>query len=266
MLSLTYSPCGRFLYSAGWQHVSRWDVNSGEEARVDQDGCGGYCQCLTVSADGKRIAWLAQVTMGWQLRLGDADGLSQTGDHRFPDRMQVGGLPRHGHLAGDRIVTHTEPLIVDPDGSWVAYRQGKKVRVGRPSLTLHAPGVLVRVQDATLLDGFDISDSATTFGFSSSQLIWTAMPRLLRVRDTQTGQVVSSAKAEVVPRALTPDGRTGVATRQREVILLDVPSGLVRERFNWDVGTVEAVAIAPDGLTAAVVGWSGGIAIFDLAG
>ena len=67
-----------------------------------------------------------------------------------------------------------------------------------------------------------------------------------------------------LPAQRTPDGRTGLAAVSRQVLLIDLSSGRVCERFNWDVGTVEAVAVAPDGMTAAVAGWAGGVALFDL--
>lgn len=56
VLSLAYSPCGRFLYSAGWRHVSRWELSTGAEQPIRQKACAGQCQSLVVSHDGKQLA------------------------------------------------------------------------------------------------------------------------------------------------------------------------------------------------------------------
>lgn len=167
------------------------------------------------------------------------------------------------------------------DGTRVAFREMKNIsdgtRVTLQDMREAVYLVLARIQPAKFtfrsstgvhslkLAERNVIFGARAFGFAG-QLFWWVDESAVTVRDQLTGEDRGFPTAPMTPRAVTPDGRTGIAAHNREVFLLDLPSGSVRERYNWDVGTVEAVAVAPDGLTAAVAGWAGGIAIFDLDG
>jgi WD40 repeat protein len=268
VLSLAYSPCGRFLYTAGWQHVSRWDVRTGDEEPIIQRGVEGYCQSLRVSPRGDQMAWLIQSNgiSPWQLRFGTTKPRRLTHDSVQSRKPNRGDSAAFGFLSNGRVVTHTDDLVMSPDGKRVAYLDGNTVQLtkvtarGNPD---DAPIVLsALVQNATIT----IDGQPTAFGFASSELFWSTDGATVRVRDVTTQELVRSTPSEFVPAVITPDGHTGIATSRREVLLIDLSSGLPKVRYNWDVGTVETVAVAPDGLTVAVVGWSGSIAIFDLDG
>ena len=274
VLSLAYSPCGRYLYSAGWQHVSRWDVTTGDERPFKQEGCAGYCQSLSVSADGKRLAWFAQpqAEARWELRTGKVAAFRQSGSHRLGRASLTDESTGCVHLPGGKILHTAGSVAVSPDGSLIALWDGKGVQVGRPKPKPLTLGTLVRLQDVTLLDPFELAPSPIAFGFASSQLVWGVGQQRIDLWDVKERRFVGGVDVEHVPRAVTPDGRTGITTRCREVnytsryevLLIDLITGLVRERYDWDVGMTGPIAVAPDGLTVAVAGMSGGIAIFDL--
>lgn len=65
--------------------------------------------------------------------------------------------------------------------------------------------------------------------------------------------------------AFTPDGRYLLsAALDGLVIRWEVATGREVNRFDWKLGPLYAIAVAPDGLTAAVAG--DGVAVFDLEG
>ncbi len=264
VLSLAYSPCGRFLYSAGWEHVSRWDVFSGEEARLFHKKGSMYQQWVSVSPAGSRVGWVALGRQ--QLHSVNVTG-GKTTTITLSRRQTPDDQRGWGFLHTGEAIQHTRPLAVDPSGRTVAFVQGNDLylrpvpadkRVGRREVAniadLADPLRHVRATDRGL------------FGFAGEHLFWWHDGDDVVLHDLAAVTTQRLSKPKPLPTAVTPDGRTGIAAHNREVLLIDLSSGLVRERFNWDVGTVEAIAVAPDGMTVAVAGWAGGIAIFDLDG
>jgi WD40 repeat protein len=72
---------------------------------------------------------------------------------------------------------------------------------------------------------------------------------------------------EVTSLAFTPDG-TGLLSGalDRSVRFWDVASGRLRRSYGWPTGKVFAVAVSPDGLTAAAAGEAPEIVVWDLDG
>jgi WD40 repeat protein len=67
--------------------------------------------------------------------------------------------------------------------------------------------------------------------------------------------------------AFTPDGRRLLTTcTDKQVRVWDVAGGQLVSIFDWNIGATTAVAVAPDGLTAAVGGQKGQVVLFDLDG
>jgi WD40 repeat protein len=269
VLSLAYSPCGRFLYSAGWQHVSRWNVHSGKEVSIHSDTTATYLRNIVLSPSGELIAWedLARQRIHGRF----LSRSSRRGTWEWPAPVTLSKQQSWTFLANDTFVNHTGPLATDQEGTVVAYSIRSQLysallpRTGNQGPLL-GPGPKGMGGVLNARPDLISEQPVSCFGFASHDLLWWHSNGTLFLRDMTAGEIRQLSQLDRLPVAVTPDGRTGIAISQREVLLLDIPTGLVRERFNWDVGTVEAVAIAPDGLTAAVAGWAGGIAVFDLDG
>jgi hypothetical protein len=267
VLSLAYSPCGRFLYSAGWQHVTRWDVFTGDEADVYRDDTATYLMNVVVSPTGGRIGWHDLARQ--RTTFGETTVRRTSRWANQPTRVALVGQPTHLFLADGTPVWHPDPVATDRGSAVVAFCHSGRLRLA--PLPADVPsGRYTDIPELTRLlrgdDGQTLPVQPDRFGFASSGLFWWRQSQAFFLRELPTGDVREFHTLDQPPLAVTPDGRTGIAATGREVLLIDLPSGLTRERFNWDVGTVEAVTVAPDGLTAAVAGWAGGIAIFDLDG
>lgn len=67
--------------------------------------------------------------------------------------------------------------------------------------------------------------------------------------------------------AFTPDGQRLLSTCTDQLLRIwDIESGQLVTSFNWNIGQITAVAVSPDGLTAAVGGQKGQVVVVDLDG
>jgi WD40 repeat protein len=67
--------------------------------------------------------------------------------------------------------------------------------------------------------------------------------------------------------AFTPDGRRILTTCTDKLVRVwDATTGQLVVSYDWNVGVTNAIAVAPDGLTAAVSGQGGRVVLFDLDG
>jgi hypothetical protein len=268
VLSLAYSPCGGYLYSAGWQHVSRWDVYSGDECEIHTDPAATYLRKVQLSPSGELVVWEDLLRRGVRGRY--LPSANRQGMWEWPPRVVPNERATWTLLSNDALVQHSEPLATDRGGTVVAYRVGGRLfsaplpRAGSSGTLLGQKAGFGGVLNARA--DLVSESSPDQFGFASADLLWWGSGRSFFLRDMPNGPVRRLDNLDRLPTAVTPNGRTGIATDYRHVLLIDLPSGLIRERFDWEVGMVEAVAVAPDGMTAAVAGWAGGIAIFDLDG
>jgi hypothetical protein len=267
VLSLAYSPCGRYVYSAGWEHVSRWNVNTGEETPVYHARGTGYHTSLAVSPSGKRLGWVEQA--GRQLHLSNANDVNRPRSIKLPFSSHTEPGAWWGFVLDDQLIRHTRPLVTDPTGRGVAFQRDEGLSLAVLDRPPRKPVL------ATSLGIGDLPLSGVrrltvyqprVFGFATAAFCWWHQGDELWLYDAERGTPEQTTRPQKLPVAVTPNGRTGIAFDYRQMLLTDLPSGLIRERFDWEVGMVEAVAVAPDGLTASVAGWAGGIAIFDLGG
>lgn len=88
---------------------------------------------------------------------------------------------------------------------------------------------------------------------------------LFDVERRQERQVLAGHKGVVSALAYTPDGRQLITgSWDKTIKSWDAASGRESASFEWGVGRVYAVAVAPDGLRAAAAGDAGTIVVWDV--
>jgi WD40 repeat protein len=103
-------------------------------------------------------------------------------------------------------------------------------------------------------------DGSTLFaGFVSGRLVWWD-----QIQTSRPPQTAVAAESGIIDMAFSPDGRALLlGTEDGLVRLWNVESRRVQVTFDWSVGSIGCVAIAPDGLTAAA-GGDGAILVWDM--
>jgi len=88
---------------------------------------------------------------------------------------------------------------------------------------------------------------------------------VLLVADSEEPRLTLAHPKQANAVAFTPDGGRVLSTCDDGLLRIwDVATGQLITSYDWGIGQTTAVAVAPDGLTAAVAGKRGQIAIFDL--
>jgi WD40 repeat protein len=247
--SLAFSPDGVFLAAGNLGGgVTVWSVARGLILRQHTLGVGetviGRPALAVFSPDGERLAvghgrFLSEYEplSDKRLRTFRRSGQCYVEPHRIcslvyaPDGRLAVGEPHTVTLWG-RQEKGNPPVLHWPSGDFTALSFS---RDGRLLAAARERGV--GLWDVTLQDG------AT----------------LKRSRGFRHGDVVRAA-------ALTPDGRTLLSGGDDWTVhVWDVATGQKRADFNWRIGGVLALAVAPDGMTVAVSGRKGPeILIWDL--
>lgn len=109
--------------------------------------------------------------------------------------------------------------------------------------------------------GIAFSPDGNTLAVTTAKNVFLLPPDLSAPRLTLTHP------KQVNAVAFTPDGRRILTTCTDKLVRVwDATTGQLVVSYDWNVGVTNAIAAAPDGLTAAVSGQNGKVVLFDLEG
>jgi WD40 repeat protein len=255
--SLAFTPDGDWLAVVSCNQVSLYRVD-GNGTRLVQQIAQHVSHCLTFSADGK---YLLSAGSGY-----------------------------HGAWVWD--VEKCQTVASPPETLhryWAASPDGRTIVGSKATLAISGPTYLCSVRDvltgqklATLATGHQVLAAAFAPGgdllaVSSRRGLFlfdvgpvrqrdegqtpVSDPRLPREPLTRLVYATPPARA----LAFSPDGRMLFGGGQDRVVhVWDVPSLRERGAWAWEIGSVQSLAVAADGLTAAAGGTLGRAVVWDL--
>lgn len=278
--ALAYSPDGQYLAS-GCQDgkVWWWDLKTGKAQRIVTRHAD-WIRAIVISPDGKRL-----FSGGWDERCREIY-LANRRERWSRDHLVGGVWSMASEPGGSQVVlglgdgrvlryrnstkkTHEMPLPHEGPVPSVAYSANGKVLAtashdgtvairdphwGRPLHSLEAyPGQWVRAV-ALSPDGQLMASS----GDDGTVHLWS----------TKTGEklsLVTRHEEAVVGLCFSPDGQRLIsASWDTTVRIHSVVSRSPVVSYNWDIGRLHSLAIAPDGMTAAVGGDRPDVIVWDL--
>ena len=284
ILSLSFSPDDRILASAGWTHVALWNMRTGKDFVVQQSATGGYCHAVQFSTKGTYLSWLAQrqAVQGFEVRVASINPPRQLPDTMF---RRAGG--KSWRLGSAPTAFVRDDLLVATDQSAV-FMVGSKIPVPyvrwnvsddrADQLVVRPDREEIAIGDRTGLKFLKIADWSPTgeVELDTRPVHLSIDPDGRVAAVTENGLlVVSDVKRPALAfednrvryrkAEYTPNGRFLVTTEfDGEVIVFDTRTWAEKLRMNPGVGGLEALAVSHDGFTAAVSGFCGAIAVFDL--
>jgi WD40 repeat protein len=242
--ALAFTPDGRLVIASGrgtTTHLAVFNTQSGRQLRTFPALCG--TDCVAVSPDGRVL-----VAAGHD-HYGHSSSRRNCGIRRWNLAAGSGARSLLGHT---REVTF---VAISPDSRWLL--SGAKDRTAR--LWCLSP----RAHLATFRHRVILRDG----GFSpDGRTVATAAGHRVGLWDPLTGTIrkwLLGHRATVFGLAVTPDGRLLTGSGDGTVRIWD-GQGTEQACFDWGIGPIHSVAVAPDGRTAAAGAARGDIVIWDL--
>jgi WD40 repeat protein len=227
--SLVVSPDGRFLYSAHYDRIITWDIESRTPTRFVKSAraqLGGMAQGLTVSPDGTLLAthghwprrnkiWLWDLDERKQLwPQDDAHGAAVTVVRYSPDGSLVATGSEDGSVRLWDAATGQHVRLADEGTGCVRYvefsRDGRSLFLGRETSAMDDPAFRGEVK------AYDVADGIV-------KAVWPTPDR-------------------VMCGAASADGRLVAAAIGLGAVGLGVEESVINKILVWDVATGERVA------------------------
>jgi WD40 repeat protein len=279
---LAFSPDGRKLASAARDYTVRlWDLETGTSTVAPV----GYSDVLGLafSPDGKQLAWGHSPIYLWDLATGTVrelplDGRDSARQVVFsPDgRLLAFATGRDVLLcdlqAGERLplgdgsILASGCLAFAPDGKTLATAHRLRPPNRSPENYIRLWDPLTRQMRNTLRGH---GAEATAMAFSpNSRFLAAPCGQALLVWDVVTGTTLVHHKIDLQhfkDAAFTPDGRFLLLARNDKTVRVwSTQTWSEQAAFDWDIGAIVSVAVAPDGMRAAAGGDKGKIVVWDL--